>query len=136
MVMQMDNISAASDDLVVVESVEIDSKVTAKIQPGVGSETSDKEPSGRARQERGQLRLGPPACAYNFQRLHECIQRIHEEYPEQRQIIISGENRIDYDVLIRAMDATRGENSCSPHSNPPATEGCYFPEVILSSGVA
>jgi RNA polymerase nonessential primary-like sigma factor len=50
MVMQMDNISAASDDLVVVESVEIDSKVTAKIQPGVGSETSDKEPSARTRQ--------------------------------------------------------------------------------------
>ena len=55
MAMQMDNISAASDDLVVVENVEITeklgSKKKAKIQPGLGSGTSDKdESSGRARQ--------------------------------------------------------------------------------------
>jgi hypothetical protein len=93
-------------------------------------------PSGQQRQERSNLRLGPPACAYDFGRLRECIQRIHEEYPDERQIIISGENRIDYDVLINSMDATRGLDTCNPHANPPVTEGCWFPEVILSSGVA
>jgi len=50
---------------------------------------------------------------------------IKQEYPEERQIIISGENRIDYQVLIDAMDATRGTD-----------ESPLFPEVVLSSGVA
>lgn len=82
-------------------------------------------PSGGERRERQTLRLGPPACAYNFERLHECIVRIKDEYPDEIQVIISGENRIDYDVLIQSMDATRGTE-----------ETPLFPEVVLSSGVA
>jgi biopolymer transport protein ExbD len=82
-------------------------------------------PTASERQNRQALSLGPPSCAYNFERLHECIVRIKDEYPDERQIIISGENRIDYDVLIQAMDATRGSD-----------ETPLFPEVILSSGVA
>ncbi len=82
-------------------------------------------PTAGDRQERQALRLGPPSCAYNFERLHECIVRIKDEYPDERQIIISGENRIDYDILIHSMDATRGSE-----------EAPLFPEVILSSGVA
>lgn len=82
-------------------------------------------PSPRERQERRALRLGPPACAYNFERLHECIVRIKDEYPDERQIIISAENRIDYEVLVHAMDATRGTE-----------EAPLFPEVVLSGGVA
>lgn len=82
-------------------------------------------PSASQRQQRSALRLGPPACAYNFERLHECIVRIKDEYPDERQIIISGENRIDYEVLIQSMDATRGSE-----------EQPLFPEVVLSSGVA
>lgn len=99
---------------------------TVALNPGAESCTdSQGYPSGGARQERTQLRLGPPACAYNFQRLNECIVRIHEEYPEERQIIISAENRIDYEILIRAMDATRGTEDVP-----------LFPEVVLSSGLA
>lgn len=99
---------------------------TVPLNPNAESCTDAKGyPSGSQRRDRQQLRLGPPACAYNFQRLHECIVRIKEEYPEERQIIISGENRIDYDILIQAMDSTRGEED-SP----------LFPDVVLSSGVA
>lgn len=99
---------------------------TVPLNPGAESCTdSSGYPSGQQRSDRQQLRLGPPACAFNFERLHECIVRIHEEYPEERQIIISGENRIDYDVLIHAMDATRGTEDAP-----------LFPEVVLSSGVA
>ena len=82
-------------------------------------------PSASQRQARQALRLGPPACAYNFERLRECIVRIKDEYPDERQIIIGGENRIDYEVLIHAMDATRGSDDTP-----------LFPECILSSGVA
>ena len=81
-------------------------------------------PSGAARHERAQLRLGPPACAYDFARLRECAARIHEEYPEERQIVIAGESHVDYEVLIRAMDATRG-----------ADDAPLFPEVVLSAGL-
>ncbi len=96
------------------------------LNPGSDACTDSKGyPSGRDRQDRSQLRLGPPSCAYNFQRLHECIEEIHEEYSEESQIIISGENRIDYEVLIRAMDASRGTE-----------EAPLFPQVVLSSGVA
>lgn len=99
---------------------------TVPLNPSADSCTdSQGYPSGSERRDRQQLRLGPPSCAYNFQRLRECIERIKEEYPEERQIIISGENRIDYDILIQSMDATRGTD-----------ETPLFPDVVLSSGVA
>jgi len=85
-------------------------------------------PTASQRNSRTALRLGPPSCAYNFQRLRECIVRIKDEYPDERQIIISAENRIDYDVLIHAMDAARGDAE--------NREQQLFPDVILSSGVA
>lgn len=108
------------------EEGESASAPTVPLNPGAESCTDAQGyPTPQQRAERSNLRLGPPPCAFNFQRLHECIVRIHEEYPDERQIIISGENRIDFDVLINAMDATRGTE-----------ETPLFPEVILSSGVA
>jgi hypothetical protein len=44
---------------------------------------------------------------------------------QETQIVIGGENNIDYDVLIRAMDAARG-----------TPEAPLFPQVLLSSGVS
>jgi len=82
-------------------------------------------PTVAQRRERQLLHLGPPSCAYDFQRLNQCIQDIKSEYPEESSIVISGEPDVDYDVLIRAMDATRG----SP-------ETPLFDEVTLSTGVA
>lgn len=98
---------------------------TVPLNPGADSCTDTRGyPTGRDRQDRQALRLGPPSCAYNFDRLRECVERIKDEYPDERQIIISGENRVDYDVLIQSMDATRGTPE-TPH----------FPDVVLSSGV-
>ncbi len=77
------------------------------------------------RRERQDLRLGPPACAYDYVRLHQCIQDIKAEHPQERDIVISGEPNVEYDVLIRAMDATRG-TSAEP----------LFPVVSLASGLA
>jgi biopolymer transport protein ExbD len=98
---------------------------TVPLNPGSDSCTDTRGyPTGSDRQDRQALRLGPPPCAYNFDRLRECVERIKDEYPDERQIIISGENRVDYDVLIQSMDATRGSPE-TPH----------FPDVVLSSGV-
>ena len=85
-------------------------------------------PTASERQQRSALRLGPPACSYNYDRLRDCITRIKEEYPDEMQIIISAENRIDYDVLIHSMDAARGDAENRDQQ--------LFPDVILSSGVA
>lgn len=82
-------------------------------------------PSSRQRQERSQLRLGPPTCAYNFARLRECIERIKADHPSERQIIISAESRIDYDVLVGAMDACRGDAE--------ERDEQFFPDVVLST---
>ncbi len=96
---------------------------TVPLNPG-----ADSCIDARERSNREQLRLGPPTCAYNFDRLYDCIVRIKEEYPEERQIIISGENTIDYEVLIHSMDATRETRGENPTP--------LFPDVVLSSGVA
>jgi hypothetical protein len=77
------------------------------------------------RRERGSRHLGPPSCAYDFDRLRQCVEDIKAEHPEEQTIIISGEPNIDYDVLIRAMDATRG-----------TPESPLFPNVSLASGLA
>lgn len=82
-------------------------------------------PSVAQRRERQALRLGPPACAYDFERLSQCARDIKAEYPEETSIVISGESDVDYDVLIRAMDATRG-----------TPETPLFADVTLSAGVA
>lgn len=82
-------------------------------------------PSGAERRERQALRLGPPSCAYDFNRLQECMLDIKSDHPDQSQIVISGEANIDYDVLIHAMDATRGSEDAP-----------LFPNVSLAAGVA
>lgn len=82
-------------------------------------------PSVAQRRERQVLHLGPPSCAYDFEQLNQCIQDIKTEYPEETSIVISGESDVDYDVLIQAMDATRG-----------TPESPLFDEVTLSAGVA
>lgn len=101
---------------------------TVPLNPNAeGCTDSQGYPTGMQRQSRQALRLGPPSCAYNFQRLRECIVRIKDEYPDESQIIISAENRIDYDVLVNSMDAARGDAE--------SREQQLFPDVILSSGV-
>ena len=82
-------------------------------------------PTAQDRQERATSRLGPPPCAYDFDRLRGCIEGIKNDHPRETRIVIGGENNIDYDVLIRAMDAARG-----------TPEAPLFPQVLLSSGVS
>ncbi len=75
--------------------------------------------------ERQALRLGPPSCSYDFDQLKQCMQDIKADHPNEEQIMISGERNVDYDTLINAMDATRGEDD-SP----------LFPKVSLVAGLA
>ena len=82
-------------------------------------------PSGSDRAERQSLRLGPPSCAYNFDRLQQCMIDLKAEHPDDSRIIISGEPGTDYETLIRAMDATRG----SPDQP-------LFPNVSIAAGLA
>lgn len=90
-------------------------------------------------QARARLGLGPEACRYNWQRLKERIIEIKEEYPDERQIIISAEPKIDYDVIIKAMDTTRCKETPSQdavRANPPCggADNELFPDVVLAAG--
>jgi biopolymer transport protein ExbD len=82
-------------------------------------------PSAHDRNRRQALRLGPPSCAYDFSALRQCMEDVKADHPDQERVIISGESNTDYDVLIHAMDTTRG-----------SSEEPLFPNVSLAAGVA
>jgi len=75
--------------------------------------------------ERDRFRLGPPACAYDFDAMYRYVQAIKEEYPEERLIIVSAENRIHWQVIVSALDAVRGTE-----------EAPLFPDFIFTTGIS
>ena len=62
---------------------------------------------------------GPTAIA-----LTECVQRVHREYPDETQVILTADPEVEFRHVVGAMDALRG---------PGPDE--LFPDVMLSAGV-
>ncbi len=63
-------------------------------------------------------RLGPPACAYDLDGLREYFQRIKEEYPDERALIVGAQSRTPWQVVAATLDSARES----------------FPDVLLFSG--
>jgi biopolymer transport protein ExbD len=70
--------------------------------------------------------VDPPrqAMQYDWQGLTDCVARVKQQFPEERQVTISADPLIEYQHLVGAMDAVRLQG----------TEE-LFPEVLLSGGV-
>ncbi|MFK7991996.1 MAG: ExbD/TolR family protein [Sandaracinaceae bacterium] len=63
--------------------------------------------------------VGPTSTA-----LTECVQRVHERFPDESQVILTADPEIEFENVVGAMDALRG-----PGPEP------LFPDVMLSAGV-
>jgi len=61
---------------------------------------------------------------YDWEGLTTCVSRVKQEFPDERQVIISADPLIHYEHVVAAMDAVRTKG----------TEE-LFPEVLLSGGV-
>ncbi|AKF03332.1 ExbD/TolR family protein [Sandaracinus amylolyticus] len=61
---------------------------------------------------------------YNWRALTECVARVHSQFPDENQVILSADPSIEYEHIIQAMDAVRAQGT-----DP------LFPNVMLSAGV-
>ena len=52
-------------------------------------------------------------------------------YRHERQAILTADRRVPYNVVVRTMDAIRGEAT----ANCTGEDGCLFDQVVLSAGV-
>jgi len=64
--------------------------------------------SDAQRSERARLGLGPPSCAYDFNRLGRCLERAKAEHPQERNALLSGRSAVDWQTLARVTDVVRG----------------------------
>jgi biopolymer transport protein ExbD len=61
---------------------------------------------------------------YDYEALTKKISEVKDAFPDETKIIITAEQHIKYEVLIKTMDATREANG-----------RMLFPDVVLSAGV-
>ncbi|MFK7985584.1 MAG: ExbD/TolR family protein [Sandaracinaceae bacterium] len=66
--------------------------------------------------------FGPTIQGHDFEALADCLEQIHQSYPDEQEVVMSAAPGVRYEQLIRAMDAARGD-------------GSRFPRVRLSAGV-
>lgn len=68
---------------------------------------------------------------YDYQLLTLMLKMIKKKFPQERQVILSGDRNIPYQVIVRTMDYVRGKATikCS------GDDGCLFDQVVLSAGV-
>lgn len=65
-----------------------------------------------------------PDGSYDWAALTACVARVHREFPDETQVILSADPNIEYENIIHAMDAVRED-----------ANGVLFPDVMLSAGV-
>ncbi|MCB9557705.1 MAG: biopolymer transporter ExbD [Deltaproteobacteria bacterium] len=76
---------------------------------------------------------------YNYRKLEEKIKEIklfkdaagNYRFRNERQAIITADQHIPYNVVVRTMDTIRGGATAKCTGD----DGCYFDQVILSAGV-
>lgn len=68
---------------------------------------------------------------YNYKALTKMMKEAKEKYPHERQVILTADRYIPYNVVVQTMDALRGRatEQCT------GQDGCLFDQVILSAGV-
>lgn len=61
---------------------------------------------------------------YDWSGLSACVTKVKSQFPDEHQVIISADPLVEYQYVVRAMDAVRAENGKE-----------LFPDVMLSAGV-
>jgi biopolymer transport protein TolR len=61
---------------------------------------------------------------YPWNDLTSCAARVHRQFQDETQVILSADPNIEYEHIIQAMDALRADGTDS-----------LFPDVMLSAGV-
>ncbi len=56
---------------------------------------------------------------------------IKKQFSHERQVIISADRNIPYQVVVRTMDHVRGKSTVKCTGD----DGCLFDEIVLSAGV-
>ncbi len=81
---------------------------TVPIKADAATCTNDQGyPTKEQRAKRKAAGLGAPLCAFDFDRLRSCFQRIKDEYPTERSIIVGSGKTIDFQTLVSSIDAAR-----------------------------
>jgi hypothetical protein len=65
----------------------------------------------------------PTADSYDYAGLTELLTRVKDEFPEERQLLVKADGNVDYEVVVRVLDATRSRDDRE-----------LFPEVALQVG--
>lgn len=68
---------------------------------------------------------------YDYKGLIKLLKQVKEKYPGERQVILSADRSVPYQVVIRVMDTLRGK----PTTKCTGQDGCLFDQVVLSAGV-
>lgn len=73
----------------------------------------------------------PTADSYDIKELTRVLGLIKDEYPDDKNVILVPESRIEYEVLVRTMDATRED----PTVRVAGKSRELFPYVVIAGGV-
>lgn len=68
---------------------------------------------------------------YDYKALVLLLKAIKKAFPHERQVVLSADRNIPYQVVVHAMDKIRGK----PTEACTGTDGCLFDQVVLSAGV-
>ncbi|MCK5799328.1 MAG: biopolymer transporter ExbD [Deltaproteobacteria bacterium] len=68
---------------------------------------------------------------YDHRLLVKMLKMIKKQFSHERQVIISADRNIPYQVVVRTMDHVRGKSTVKCTGD----DGCLFDEIVLSAGV-
>ncbi len=71
------------------------------------------------------------AESYDFEELTRMLSLIKDEYPDDQNVILVPEGRIQYEVIVRTMDSTREDKSQKGEDDSSRE---LFPFVVIAGG--
>lgn len=69
--------------------------------------------------------------SYDYERLTEILGEIKDEYPDDENVILVPESKVEYEVLVRVMDASREDVE---NKSEDGTPRLLFPYVVIAGG--
>jgi len=68
---------------------------------------------------------------YDRKALITLLTKVKKRFPNERQVILSADRNIPYQVVVHSMDTIRGKRTAKCTGD----DGCLFDQVVLSAGV-
>lgn len=72
----------------------------------------------------------PAVTSYDMKELRSLLGKIKDEFPEEENVILVPESRVEYEVIIATMDATRDD----PDNKVDGKARMLFPYVVIAGG--